>query len=184
MTALFPTSLAEWLNRGSMAGRLPYFPGRPIAILALAEECGVPSMIPTALYGAATNNFTLCVDEVTVPGPGGLRFRLPPHLQRSALLGKANLPYAVRSMQLRFLSDLPICTDRACRNAFSAELKCQWKTNVPVECYMLQEYPWTRLNKACSTCLDEARRQYREGERAIWDKLPTLVGFAGWNEFF
>jgi hypothetical protein len=183
MMALFPTSLAEWQKRDASLGRLPMFLARPIGILVLAEECDVRSVIPAALYCVASNDVTLCFDEVTAPGPGGLRFHLSPHLQRAALLGKGNLPYAVRSMQLQFLSDLPLCTDRACRAAFTAELRRQWKTNKPVENYAFGEYSWSRLDKACSACLGVARRRYQEGQQAVWDKLPTLEGFNGWDEF-
>jgi hypothetical protein len=183
MMALFPTSLQEWQKRSAFAGRLPNFPARPIAILVLAEECDVRSVIPAALYGAATNDITFCFSEVTAPGRGGLRFHLSPPLQRAALIAKGNLPYAVRSMQLQFLSDLPLCTDKACRAAFTVELKRQWKTNKPVENYVFADYPWTRLHKACSGCLEVARRQHQEGQQAIWDKLPTLEGFDGWDDF-
>jgi hypothetical protein len=49
---LYPTTLAEFKQRNVVHDKLPSwdFDGRAFAVLALAEECRVSSLIPSALY--------------------------------------------------------------------------------------------------------------------------------------
>jgi hypothetical protein len=71
ITTMYPTSLAEFQQRSVMDNKLPAwdFVGRPVAILALAEECRVRSVVPAALYCLSTQPSAYFFDELVVPGP-------------------------------------------------------------------------------------------------------------------
>jgi hypothetical protein len=189
ITPLYPTTLAEFHQRRVIEDKLPAwsFTGRPIAILALAEECRIPSVVPAALFGLTTHPSACFFDDLVVPGPAGSRFRLSHAQLRTVVLGRDRLLQAIREGPMRFLatfSAAPLCGTRACKNAFTIQLQEGWE-NVPGThpAFQPEAVPWARLSSdgACLSCLKYVRREHRQGQEALWDRLPELFGLGSWD---
>jgi hypothetical protein len=188
LKALYPTTLAEFRARDAFSVQLPDslwdFDTRSIAVLSLAAECDIPSVVPAAFYCASTQETEVYFEDAVPPGPGELRYRLSPTDLRVLVLGKTKLPEVIRNGPLRFLVVPPECGAASCRNAFRNEIDEFWFENMISDQWAFGEYPWEILeDSVCASCLSSARRMFSEAQTRLWEELPTLFGFQGWDQF-
>jgi hypothetical protein len=188
LKALYPTTLAEFRARDAFSVQLPdplwNFGARSIAVLSLAAECDIPSVVPAAFYCASTQPTERYFEDAVPPGPGESHFQLSPRDLRILILGKNKLPEVIRNGPLQFLVAPPRCGAPACRDAFVREMRRIWRQSMILHGYVFGEYPWeTVQDSICKSCLSSSQRMFSEAQTLLWEEIPALFGFQGWDQF-
>ncbi|KAI0698366.1 hypothetical protein BC835DRAFT_1413141 [Cytidiella melzeri] len=162
--SVYPSTNDAWLKRDNIR-QFPPFAGELRAILTLAIENDVDTLIPSILYTLS---------------------KLPPPEATSELLSLPIDPTTVQDLRRRYLTGtqaLHRAETKALLSYISpsfAQPKCQGLRSAAI-CGAANSFKAPGSSGLCAVCCDLIEKSIQEGAEEIWRRVPEMFGFASWE---
>ncbi|KAJ7697813.1 hypothetical protein B0H17DRAFT_1262024 [Mycena rosella] len=169
LSSAMPCLCAEYDTVAST--RTFYTPGSQFSRLLLIQDLGLTWALPAAMYSVACASVEALVDGISFEGT---QVHLPPPIQRTCLIARADLAVSQHHEILRFARSCPDgCDAHLCLQTRQAVLDDLTKGSEVGPLTRVHRATWQTLKSGlCHFCYLEAKTQHRISIQKIWDDIP------------
>jgi hypothetical protein len=183
LASVYPTTLESWDQRATH-DTIEAFNSRPFAVLQLAQEINLVSIIPAAMYCCAgTPDIENILDGMA--NYDGTHIELSWKDKRSCLKARQSLIDAQRLQIFGFLRrslDIGNCRGRStCDSGRLKWLQKAERRNSPTNPFG-RKFDWDAFqDDVCHSCFLASQSQFDAARRALWEELPGLFDLPQWS---
>jgi hypothetical protein len=181
---VYPTQLDSWDQRATY-DTIETFNSRPFAVLQLARENNLASIVPAVMYCCAgTPDIENILDGMA--SCDGSHIELNWGDKRSCLMARQRLIDAGRSQIFGFLRrsmDPASCRGRTvCDSGRLKWLLLVERRNSPTNPFG-RKFDWDAFqDDVCESCINASQLQYQAARRQLWEDLPGFFDLPKWSD--
>ncbi|KAJ7782413.1 hypothetical protein DFH07DRAFT_1010661 [Mycena maculata] len=176
LKAKFPVTFADYNTMISNPQRKHYKSDDIMRAVLLAQECGVPEILPYAYYCVTRIGLSRIVQDMATD----ISWRD----KAICLVGRERLRWAEMSLSHSFLfafQPAPACQTPQCAIAHGPQKEWRVLEAARAPNPLKRFARWEALN-VCGECIAHAQAQHQAGREEVWQHLPVIFELSAWDE--